>query len=185
MYNIVAKSLLNKHFVKIRIGIFRLKVYQPFVKDLVRIFDRSTTLNNGILSMTDDCILTISKVLFKNHLLQRLLTWYIKRYSSFEELKIATEQIERVIQGKDLFEAVRIDKTKSDNVIETVGNNSIAGIITTLMDSVHVSYTEAFEKINYPLMLLMSVDKLRTLTGNERKIIETSGKEISNRRKRK
>lgn len=79
--------------------------------------------------MTDDCILTISKVLFKNHILQHLLTWYIKRYSSFEELKIATEQIERVIQGKDLFEGVRIDKTKSDNVIETVGNNSIAGII--------------------------------------------------------
>lgn len=185
MNNIVARSLLNKHFVVVRIGIFRLKVYQPLVKDLARIFDESVTINDGILSVSGSSLFTISKVLFRYRFLQYMFTWYMKRYSSFQELKTVSEQIERIMQGKDLFESVKIDKTKSKRTIETVGNNSIAGILTTLMDSIHVSYTEAFERINYPVMLLMSVDKLRTLTGDERKVIKTSGKELANRRKRK
>lgn len=183
--NIVALSLLNKHFVRIKIGIFSFKVYQPFIKDLARVFYKSNTLNEGIITINSNNIESMSRLIFRNVLLQRLFVWYVKRYSNFNEINIASKKIEIIIQGKDIFDFVKIDKVKSKKIIETVGNNSIAGIITTLMDSIHISYMEAFEKINYPTMLLMSVDKLRTLTGDEQKVVKTSGKEMMNRRRRK
>lgn len=36
--DIVARSLLNKHHVAVKLGMFTFRMYQPFVKDLARAF---------------------------------------------------------------------------------------------------------------------------------------------------
>lgn len=41
--NIVAASLLNRHYATIRIGRFNFRVYQPRIKDLARAFSKERT----------------------------------------------------------------------------------------------------------------------------------------------
>ena len=77
-----------------------------------------------------------------------------------------------LVSAKDLFDSVKIDKTRRNTIAETVGNNTITGIMATMMDQLNISYKEAFQGINYPTMLLMMTDKVRTLVGDEKKIVK-------------
>ena len=59
------------------------------------------------------------------------------------------------------------------------------GQIATFMESLHVSYDEAFEKIPYRNLVLMSRDKLHVVFGKERKkVTKVSGREMAQRRRR-
>ena len=57
--------------------------------------------------------------------------------------------------------------------------------MATMMEHQNISYREAFEEINFPTMLLMMTDKVRSLVGDEQKIVKGSGKEMAARRGRK
>ncbi|WP_418409317.1 hypothetical protein [Alistipes sp.] len=179
--NIVAKSLLNTHHVSVKLGMMRFRVYQPFVKDLARAFAKGE-INISMSGKQEYSIETISRLLFKRSWSQKLFLWYARRYATYEEISAATMKIVDIVSGKDLFDSVKIDKTRREKVSETVGNNTITGIIATMMEQLNISYKEAFRGINYPTMLLMMADKVRTLVGDEQKIIRGSGAEMARRR---
>lgn len=67
---------------------------------------------------------------------------------------------------------------------ETVGNKTFFGQIASLMDALHLSYTDVFEVIPYRNLLMMQRDKLHAVYGGE-KVKKISGKELANRRKKK
>ena len=166
--NIVAASLLNKHHVIVRIGRLNFRFYQPYIKDLARAFADER------LDLSIHC-----------RWQQRLFLWYAGRYSDYRQIRIAAQKIADITTGKDLLESVKIDKTRKKTITETIGNNSIAGIMATMMKHLNISYRDAFEKVNYPTMMLMMIDKVRSLVGDEKKIVKGSGKEMAARRRQK
>ena len=178
--DIVARSLLNTHHASVKLGVLKFRVYQPFVKDLARAF-AGGKIDVSISGRQKYSMETISRLLFRHSWCQKLFLWYAKRYATCEEISAATMKIADIVSGKDLFDSVKIDKTVS----ETVGNNTITGIIATMMDQLNISYNEAFQGINYPTMLLMMTDKVRTLVGDEEKIVQGSGADMARRRSNK
>ena len=179
--DIVARSLLNKHHVEVKLGMFTFRMYQPFVKDLARAF-ASGRIDVSIQGRQKFSLGTISRLMFRRRWAQKVFLWYAKRYVSYEELSHATCAIAEIVSGKDLLDSVKIDKTRRNTIAETVGNNTITGIMATMMDQLNISYKEAFQGINYPTMLLMMTDKVRTLVGDEKKIVKGSGAEMAKRR---
>ena len=182
--DIVARSLLNTHHASVKLGVLKFRVYQPFVKDLARAF-AGGKIDVSISGRQKYSMETISKLLFRRSWCQKLSLWYAKRYATCEEISAATMKIADIVSGKDLFDSVKIDKTRRKTVSETVGNNTITGIIATMMDQLNISYNEAFQGINYPTMLLMMTDKVRTLVGDEEKIVRGSGADMARRRNNK
>ena len=182
--DIVARSLLNTHHVSVKLGVLKFRVYQPFVKDLARAF-AGGKIDVSISGRQKYSMETISKLLVRRSWCQKLFLWYAKRYATCEEISAATMKIADIVSGKDLFDSVKIDKTRRKTVSETVGNNTITGIIATMMDQLNISYNEAFQGINYPTMLLMMTDKVRTLVGDEEKIVRGSGADMARRRNNK
>ena len=182
--DIVARSLLNTHHASVKLGVLKFRVYQPFVKDLARAF-AGGKIDVSISGRQKYSMETISKLLFRRSWCQKLFLCYAKRYATCEEISAATMKIADIVSGKDLFDSVKIDKTRRKTVSETVGNNTITGIIATMMDQLNISYNEAFQGINYPTMLLMMTDKVRTLVGDEEKIVQGSGADMARRRSNK
>ena len=182
--DIVARSLLNTHHASVKLGVLKFRVYQPFVKDLARAF-AGGKIDVSISGRQKYSMETISNLLFRRSWCQKLFLWYAKRYATCEEISAATMKIADIVSGKDLFDSVKIDKTRRKTVSETVGNNTITGIIATMMDQLNISYNEALQGINYPTMLLMMTDKVRTLVGDEEKIVQGSGADMARRRSNK
>lgn len=182
--DIVARSLLNTHHASVKLGVLKFRVYQPFVKDLARAF-AGGKIDVSISGRQKYSMETISRLLFRHSWCQKLFLWYAKRYATCEEISAATMKIADIVSGKDLFDSVKIDKTRRKTVSETVGNNTITGITATMMDQLNISYNEAFQGINYPTMLLMMTDKVRTLVGDEEKIVQGSGADMARRRSNK
>ena len=176
--------MLNTHHASVKLGVLKFRVYQPFVKDLARAF-AGGKIDVSISGRQKYSMETISRLLFRHSWCQKLFLWYAKRYATCEEISAATMKIADIVSGKDLFDSVKIDKTRRKTVSETVGNNTITGIIATMMDQLNISYNEAFQGINYPTMLLMMTDKVRTLVGDEEKIVQGSGADMARRRSNK
>jgi hypothetical protein len=57
-----------------------------------------------------------------------------------------------------------------------IGNETLLGQIATIMDALHLTYTEVFEKIPYRNLLIMQKDKLHEACGKV--IKKTTGKEL-------
>ena len=181
---IVAASLLNKHHVTVRIGRLSFRAYQPCIKDLARAF-ANERLNLSTDGRHQYSLETMSKLLFHRRWQQRMFLWYARHYGDYQQIRIAAQKIADVTTGKDLLESVKIDKTRKKAIVETVGNNSIAGIMATMMEHLNISYQDAFERVNYPTMMLMMIDKVRSRVGDEKKIVKGSGREMAARRKQK
>ena len=175
---------MNTHHASVKLGVLTFRVYQPFVKDLARAF-AGGKIDVSISGRQKYSMETISRLLFRRSWCQKLFLWYAKRYATCEEISAATMKIADIVSGKDLFDSVKIDKTRRKTVSETVGNNTITGIIATMMDQLNISYNEALQGINYPTMLLMMTDKVRTLVGDEEKIVRGSGADMARRRNNK
>ena len=124
--DIVARSLLNTHHASVKLGVLKFRVYQPFVKDLARAF-AGGKIDVSISGRQKYSMETISKLLFRRSWCQKLFLWYAKRYATCEEISAATMKIADIVSGKDLFDSVKIDKTRRKTVSETVGNNTITG----------------------------------------------------------
>lgn len=126
--NIVAASLLNRHYATIRIGRFNFRVYQPRIKDLApgrsRRTDRSVHRRPG----SNTRWRRYRNCWFRQRWKQRLFLWYANRYADYPQIREAAETIAGIITGSDLLSAVKIDKTRKKAITETVGNNTIAGI---------------------------------------------------------
>lgn len=193
---IVAESLLGTYHKKVTLGRMTFNLYQPTVKDLCNI------LNCSNVSITDEvkrleliatmpehieecaCALSFA-VTIKKPFLQRAVNWYITRYATMKQITAAFQVLAGVINGKEFFEKVKFDKTRSESTAVTVGANTLYGAVISLMESLHLSYSEAFEKIPYPQMLIMSADRLRALSPSEKVITQSSGKEMAARRRRR
>lgn len=61
-----------------------------------------------------------------------------------------------------------------------IGNATMFGQMATLMESLHLTYKEVFEEIPYRVLMLMSKDKLRPLTGD--RVVKSTGKDMLARR---
>ena len=104
---------------------------------------------------------------------------YITHYATMEQIVNAFVVLSGVINGKELFDSVKMDKFRSKNgTAETIGANSIFGAMGSLMDSLHLTYKEVFETIPYPCLLMMNADKLRVLGAGEDKLVEVSTEEF-------
>lgn len=186
--DIVSSALLGKYYREVRLGKFRFKIYMPTLKRIASIVVNECGLNDGIKTICLDHTHSVDKLsiaIFDNHLLRFLFKWYVCRYVPSSHVKEAVEVLCSLMRGDDLFSSVKFEKTTVKEHYDTVGNNSILGVLATLMDSLHVSYTEAFEKIPYPVLLVMSADKIRTLSSNECKVVEMTGREMLNRKIKK
>lgn len=181
--SIVAMSLLNRHHVGIRIGRLTFRVYQPYIKDLVRAFSGDSAASWS--SMSDNISIdVIARLLYNNRVFQRLFVWYAKRYATYEQIRAAAQAIAEVITGQDIFKVVKVDKVKRNKLSQIVGNNTIVGVMAMIVEYLHLSYRDVYEGINYPTLLLMMTDKARSLGSDEEKVVKISGKDMAERRKK-
>lgn len=187
--DIVCSALLGTYRKKIKLGTFSFYLKLPTLSEISFMLGNSRNLNKDSMNMLqlspERSVRVLSKALFKHRILRSVFVWYVMRYSAYEQIAQAMNTLSSVIVGKDLMEAVKFDEVRSNTVIETVGNNSIAGITATLMESLKTSFHETWYDIPYSNLLLMSADKVRTLSSNEVKVTKVSGKDLANRRKRK
>lgn len=193
--NVVASSIIGAYYKEVKLGRFTYKIYQPTVKDMCLIFGNNSTSINGnmkrfelIAQMPErinECARALSYAVSirKPELFRKLAYQYIMHYASLEQIEAAFYVLANVINGKELFDSVKVDQVKSESKAESIGGNSIFGAMCSLMENLHLSHKEAFEVIPYPVMLIMNADKLRPLGMNEKKVNKISGKELAGRRK--
>jgi len=193
---VVADSLLRIHYKEVKLGKFTFKIYQPTIKEMYLIFGENTASINDNMKRFElisqmpehlnNCVRALSlAVSIKKPDMFRILAYkYILNNATMEQIVNAFIVLSSVINGKELFDNVKQDKVHSKNgQTQTVGANSIFGALGLLMDSLHLSYKEAFETIPYPCLLMMNSDKLRVLGPDEEVMVEVTGKELARMRK--
>ncbi len=193
--NVVASSIIGAYYKEVKLGKFTYKIYQPTVKEMCLIFgNNSTSINDNmkrfelIAQMPErinECARALSYAVSirKPELFRKATYQYIAHYATMEQIETAFYVLANVINGKELFDSVKLDQVKSESKAESIGGNSIFGAMCSLMENLHLSHKEAFEVIPYPVMLMMNADKLRPLGINEKKVNKISGKELAGRRK--
>lgn len=194
---IVADSLLRTYYKEVKLGNLTYRIYQPTIKDILNILSSSVmSINEGIKRMEliaqmpeciEECARTISYAVSINkpEVYRKMTYQYIKRYATMGQIVNAFVVLSGVINGKELFDSVKLDKVHSENgPAQTVGANSIFGAMGLLMENLHLSYKEAFEVIPYPCLLMMNADKLRVLGTNEHKVLSVSARELMLRKEK-
>lgn len=194
---IVSESMLGAYHKKVTLGKIVFKIYQPTVKHLCSILcNASGNINDEVKRLEviatmpehiEACALSLSFAVSikRPAIFQRLAYHYIRNYATFDQIATAFSILAGVINAKEFFEKVTIDRTRSSSTVTTVGANTLYGSVISLMENLHLSYKEAFEVLPYPQMLIMSADKLRVLSPNEQLITRGSGKEMAERRRRR
>ena len=193
--NIVASSIIGAYYKEVKLGRFTFKIYQPTIKHMCLIFgENGASINENMRRFElmaqmpehiNECARSLSYAVSikKSELFRKIAYQYIAHYATLEQIEVAFHILASVINGKELFDSVRMDKVKSESKAESVGCNSIFGAMCSLMENLHLSHKEAFEIIPYPVMLMMNADKMRALGANEKKVVAMTGKEFANRRK--
>lgn len=189
---IVAGSLLGTYYKEVKLGKFTYRIYQPTIKDLLNILgDSQVSINEGMKRMgliaqmpehIEECARAISYAVSVNkpEVYRKMAYRYITHYATMDQIVNAFVVLSGVINGKELFDSVKMDKFRSKNgTAETIGANSIFGAMGSLMDSLHLTYKEVFETIPYPCLLMMNADKLRVLGAGEDKMVEVTGMELA------
>lgn len=194
---IVAESLLGAYHKKVILGRMNFRIYQPTVKNLCNILGGSGIVINDevkrfelIAAMPEhieECARALSFAISikKSTLFQVLAYHYIRNYATMEQIVEAFNILTEVINGKEFFDNVKMDKVRSESTAVSIGANTIYGSVISLMESLHLSYHEVFEDIPYPVMLVMSADKLQVLSPSEKLVQNSTGKEMAERRRRK
>lgn len=192
---IVAGSIIGKYCKEVQLGKVTYKIYQPTIKEMCLIFGNNhTSINDNMKRFeliaqmpehVNECARALSYAVSikKSEFLRKTAYQYILHYATMEQIESAFFILASVINGKELFESVKMERVKSEDKPESVGGNSILGTISTLIENLHLSYKEVFEIIPYPVMLMMNADKVRVLGINEKKVTKISGKELAQRRK--
>lgn len=193
--NVVASSIIGAYYKEVKLGKFTYKIYQPTVREMCLIFgNNSVSINDNMKRFeliaqmpehVNECARALSYAVSirKSELFRKATYQYIVHYATMEQIETAFYILANVINGKELFDSVKLDHVKSESKTESIGGNSIFGAMCSLMENLHLSHKEAFEVIPYPVMLMMNADKLRPLGINEKKVSKISGKELARRRK--
>lgn len=188
---VVADSILGTYYKEVKLGKFTYRIYQPTIKDLLNILGGSQVrINESMKRMEliaqmpehiEECARAISYAVSINkpEAYRKTAYQYIIHYATMEQIVNAFAVLSGVINGKELFDSVKMDKVHSKNgPSQTVGANSIFGAMGMLMDNLHLSYKEVFETIPYPCLLMMNADKLRVLGPGDERLVEVDGKEF-------
>lgn len=188
---IIASSIIGAYYKEVKLGNFTFKIYQPTIKGLCNILnDEGISLNDNMKKLEliaqmpeqiEKCARSLSYAISikKPEMYRKMVYRYIMNFATMEQIAVAFYVLSVVINGKELFDSVKIDKFRSKNgTAETIGANSIFGAMGSLMDSLHLTYKEAFEVIPYPCLLMMNADKLRVLGDGEDKLVEVSTEEF-------
>lgn len=193
--DLVSRFLTGDYYKEVVLGHMTLKMYPPTIKELINIFPRwelsvqETTTRAEIMSKMPEnswqsagivsraCIRG-QRTGFKRAALQQ----YIMHYASHEEITNAVMQLSIVIRGDELFKECQLDKTVREKASIILGNNNMMGQVASFIENLHLSYNEVLNEIPYPVLLMMSSDKLRTLSPDEKIIRRMSGQEFMKRR---
>jgi hypothetical protein len=190
--NIVSLTLLGEYHKVITLGKREFKIYQPTISEISRMFNGAgLSVNEGmkqlevIAGMPDHldevCRTLAIATTIKRPVAERMTFEYIQRFATMEQIQEAIIILGSVIRGDEIFEYCNLDKSTGKDTAKILGNNSLIGQVATFMEQLHVSYKEATSELSFPLLLLMSIDKMRVDYGNgeaEPEVKKLSGKEL-------
>lgn len=188
---IVSETLLGVYNRPVTLGKREFKIYQPAIREIARMFNGSDlSVNDNMKSlqvmasmpehMDSLCHTLAVAVTIKRPALERLAFEYIRRFATIDQIQEAIISLGSVIRGEDIFGNCEIDKSSVKETTKVLGNNNLTGQIATFIDQLHLSYQEVYEKLSFPLLLLMMADKPRVVydetdTGETKTL---SGKEM-------
>lgn len=188
---IVSDTLLGTYYKPVKLGGIKFRLYQPTIRDLCRMFNGASFSiheNMNYLEMItsmpehlDEVCRTMAiAVTIKWPWLERLAYEYIRRFSTIGQLYEAVWTFGLVVRGDEIFRRCAIDRPDGTDTARVLGNNTICGQVVTFMEQLNLTYKEAFERISFPLLLLMSADKLRVSYADEDKpaVKKATGKEM-------
>lgn len=190
--NIVSLTLLGEYYKVVTLGKREFKIYQPTMNDISRMFDGAgLSVNEGMKRLeviagmpehlNEVCRTLAIASTIKHPVAEGLTFEYIRRFATMEQIQEAIITLGSVIRGDEIFEHCHLDKSTGKDTAKILGNNNLVGQVATFVEQLHVSYKEATSELSFPLLLLMSVDKMRIDHGNgeaEPEVKTISGKEL-------
>lgn len=190
--NIVSLTLLGEYHKVITLGKREFKIYQPTISEISRMFNGAgLSVNEGMKRLDviagmpeylDEVCRTLAiATTIKKPIVEGLTFEYIRRFATMDQIQEAIITLGSVIRGDEIFEHCHLDKSTGKDTAKILGNNNLVGQVATFVEQLHVSYKEATAELSFPLLLLMSVDKMRIDHGNEEaepEVKTVSGKEL-------
>lgn len=195
--NIVSLTLLGEYNKVVTLGEREFKIYQPTINEISRMFSGAGLSVNegmerleviaGIPEHLDDVCHTLAvAVTMKKPLAEGLAFQYIQRFATLEQIQEAIITLGSVVRGDEIFEYCELDKSTGKDTAKILGNNNLAGQVASFIEQLHLSYKEVTSELSFPLLLLMSVDKMRVDYGQgetEPEMKKLSGKEMLKQKK--
>lgn len=188
---IVSETLLGEYHKVVTLGKKEFRIYQPTINEISRMFPGSglsvdeNTKRLEVISLMPEHLDEVCRTLAvaittKNPITERLTFEYIRRFVTMDQIQEAILVLGSVIRGDEIFEHCDLDKSTGKDTAKILGNNNLAGQVATFMEQLHLSYKEVTNELSYPLLLLMSVDKMRVSYDDEEKpeVKTLSGKEL-------
>lgn len=190
--NIVSLTLLGEYHKIITLGKREFKIYQPTISEISRMFNgfslsvyegmKRLEVIAGMPEHLDEVCRTLAiATTIKKPIAEGLTFEYIQRFATIDQIQEAIVVLGSVVHGDEIFEYCNLDKSTGKDTAKILGNNNLVGQVATFMEQLHVSYKEATAELSFPLLLLMSVDKMRIDYGNGESTPEVktiSGKEL-------
>lgn len=192
---LVSRFLTGDYYKEVKLGCMSFRIYPPTIKELLEIFPdwklsvQDITTKAELISKMPEHLEELAGIIVRTCIKgQRtrskriLLQKYIMRYASFDEISNAILQLSILIRGDELFNECRLDKTVKEKVTIILGNNNMMGQVASFMENLHLSYYEVLNEIPYPVLLMMSSDKMRSLSPDEKIVRKISGQDFMERR---
>lgn len=188
---IVSETLLGEYHKVVTLGKRKFRIYQPTINEISRMFPGSglsvseNTKRLEVISSMPEHIDEVCRTLavaitIKKPIAEGLTFEYIRRFATMDQIQEAILVLGSVIRGDEIFELCELDKSTGKDTAKIFGNNNLAGQVATFVEQLHLSYKEVTNELSYPLLLLMSVDKMRVSYDDETEpeVKTLSGKEL-------
>ena len=188
---IVSETLLGEYHKVVTLGKREFRIYQPTINEISRMFPGSglsvseNTKRLEVISSMPEHIDEVCRTLavaitIKKPIAEGLTFEYIRRFATMDQIQEAILVLGSVIRGDERFELCELDKSTGKDTAKIFGNNNLAGQVATFVEQLHLSYKEVTNELSYPLLLLMSVDKMRVSYDDETEpeVKTLSGKEL-------
>ena len=175
---IVSETLLGEYHKVVTLGKREFRIYQPTINEISRMFPGSglsvseNTKRLEVISSMPEHIDEVCRTLavaitIKKPIAEGLTFEYIRRFATMDQIQEAILVLGSVIRGDEIFELCELDKSTGKDTAKIFGNNNLAGQVATFVEQLHLSYKEVTNELSYPLLLLMSVDKMRVSYDDE------------------
>ena len=188
---IASETLLGEYHKVVTLGKREFRIYQPTINEISRMFPGSglsvseNTKRLEVISSMPEHIDEVCRTLavaitIKKPIAEGLTFEYIRRFATMDQIQEAILVLGSVIRGDEIFELCELDKSTGKDTAKIFGNNNLAGQVATFVEQLHLSYKEVTNELSYPLLLLMSVDKMRVSYDDETEpeVKTLSGKEL-------